>query len=101
MESPGDECSAPRQQSFKQALEQKRDDIKVIQFFRGLMKAIMIALLECVPAWEGNWTSDCLLAFGWQGAGEERLLVTANCAPNQTQCHVRLWWRVNTDNFWF
>ena len=25
-------------------------------------------LLECVPAWEGNWTWDCFLAFAWQAA---------------------------------
>ena len=24
-------------------------------------------LLECTPAWEGNPTWDCFLAFGWQG----------------------------------
>ncbi len=24
-------------------------------------------LLECVPAWDGNWTSDCFIAFAWQG----------------------------------
>ena len=24
-------------------------------------------LLECVPAWDGNWTWDCFLAFSWQG----------------------------------
>jgi hypothetical protein len=47
-------------------------------------------LLECVPAWEGNWTQDCFLVFAWQGAGDERLLVSVNYAPNQSQCHVRL-----------
>ena len=47
-------------------------------------------LLECVPAWEGNWTWDCFLAFAWQGPGGERLLVTVNYAPNQSQCYVRL-----------
>ena len=47
-------------------------------------------LLECVPAWDGNWTWDCFLAFAWQGAGDERLLVTVNYAPNQSQCYVRL-----------
>ena len=26
-------------------------------------------LLECMPAWEGNWTWDCFLAFAWQGPG--------------------------------
>ncbi|MGE5307233.1 MAG: alpha-amylase family glycosyl hydrolase [Alphaproteobacteria bacterium] len=47
-------------------------------------------LLECVPAWDGNWTQDCFLAFAWQGAGKERLLVAVNYAPNQSQCYVRL-----------
>ncbi len=47
-------------------------------------------LLECKPAWEGNWTWDCFLAFSWQGAEAERLLVTVNYAPNQSQCYVRL-----------
>ena len=47
-------------------------------------------LLDCAPAWEGNWTSDCFLAFVWQGPGRERLLVTVNYAPNQSQCYVRL-----------
>ena len=47
-------------------------------------------LLECVPAWEGNWTWDCFLAFAWQGQDGERLLVVVNYAPNQSQCYVRL-----------
>jgi len=47
-------------------------------------------LLECAPAWEGNWTSDCFLAFAWEGAGGDRLLVAVNYAPNQSQCYVRL-----------
>ena len=47
-------------------------------------------LLECAPAWEGNWTWDCFLAFSWQGAQDERLLVTVNYAANQSQCYVRL-----------
>jgi hypothetical protein len=47
-------------------------------------------LLECQPAWEGNWTWDCFLAFAWQGPGEDRAVVTVNYAPNQSQCRVRL-----------
>jgi Alpha amylase, catalytic domain len=47
-------------------------------------------LLECAPAWEGNWTSDCFLAFAWSGPNGERLLVAVNYAPNQSQCYVRL-----------
>ena len=45
-------------------------------------------LLECVPAWDGNWTHDCFLVFACQGP--ERLIVAVNYAPNQSQCHVRL-----------
>src|SRR4029077_10946511 len=47
-------------------------------------------LLKCVPAWEGNWTSDCFLAFAWNAPGEDRLLATVNYAANQSQCYVRL-----------
>jgi hypothetical protein len=47
-------------------------------------------LLECAPAWDGNWTWDCFLAFAWQGFGEERLLAAVNYAPNQSQCYVRV-----------
>jgi hypothetical protein len=47
-------------------------------------------LLECVPAWEGNRTCDCFLAFAWHGPDGERLLVAVNYAPNQSQCYVRL-----------
>jgi hypothetical protein len=47
-------------------------------------------LLECLPAWEGNWTWDCFLAFAWQGPDGQRLLVTVNYAANQSQCYVRL-----------
>ncbi len=47
-------------------------------------------LLECAPAWDGNWTHDCFIAYAWQGPAGDRLLVAVNYAPNQSQCHVRL-----------
>ncbi len=47
-------------------------------------------LLECLPGWDGNWTHDCVIAFAWQGAQDEHLVVAVNYAPNQSQCHVRL-----------
>ena len=47
-------------------------------------------LLACAPAWEGNGTHDCFLAFGWQGVGPERLVVVVNYAANQSQCYVPL-----------
>jgi hypothetical protein len=48
-------------------------------------------LLECAPAWDGNWTHDGFLAWSWQGSdGGRRLLVTVNYAASQGQCYVRL-----------
>lgn len=47
-------------------------------------------LLECAPAWEGNWTNDCFLAFAWRGSATERFVVAVNYAAHQSQCHVRL-----------
>lgn len=47
-------------------------------------------LLECAPAWDGNWTNDCVVAFAWEIAGDERLLVVVNYAPHQSQCRLRL-----------
>ena len=37
-------------------------------------------LLECVPAWDGNWTWDCFIAFAWQRGDGERRLVAVNYA---------------------
>jgi hypothetical protein len=47
-------------------------------------------LLDCAPAWDGNWTSDGFLAFAWEGAGSDRVVVAVNYAGNQGQCYVRL-----------
>jgi glycosidase len=47
-------------------------------------------LLECVPAWDGNWTSACFIASSWQLEGGQRRLVAVNYAGNQSQCYVRL-----------
>jgi hypothetical protein len=47
-------------------------------------------LLDCAPAWDGNWTNECFVAFRWHGPGTERWLVAVNYAPNQSQCRLRL-----------
>ena len=47
-------------------------------------------LLECQPAWDGNWTNDCFIAFAWHSAGRAPLVVVVNYAANKIQCHVRL-----------
>jgi Alpha amylase, catalytic domain len=47
-------------------------------------------LVEIVPAWQGNWTSDCFIAWVWQRDGGERRLVVVNYAGHQSQCYVRM-----------
>jgi glycosidase len=47
-------------------------------------------LLEASAAWDGNWTSDCVVAFAWEKSDGERLLVVVNYAPNQSQCYLAL-----------
>jgi hypothetical protein len=47
-------------------------------------------LLECVPAWDGNWTSDCFIASSWHKGDGQRWLIAVNYADNQSQCCVRL-----------
>ena len=47
-------------------------------------------LLECVPAWDGNGSSDAFIASAWQGPDGERLLVAVNYADHPSQCCVRL-----------
>ena len=47
-------------------------------------------LLECVPAWEGNPSHEALIAYAWQNASGDRLIVTANYASHPSQGYVRL-----------
>jgi Alpha amylase, catalytic domain len=49
-------------------------------------------LLECLPAWQDNWTSDCFIAYAWEAQAGQRLLTAVNFAANQSQCYVRLPW---------
>ena len=47
-------------------------------------------LLECVPAFDGNGSSDAFIASMWEEPDGERLLVAVNYAAHQSQCYVRL-----------
>jgi glycosidase len=47
-------------------------------------------LLECVPAGEGNSSSDAFIAFGWQEPAAAPLLVVVNYAAHRSQGFVRL-----------
>jgi hypothetical protein len=49
-------------------------------------------LLDCIAAWDGNWTHDCIIAWCWQGRGSERVLAAVNYSDHRSQGYVRLPW---------
>ena len=73
-------------------------DEAVLRFYERLLSVLRDAtgrdgswrLLECVPAWDGNWTWDCCIAWMWTGQTGDQRFVVINYAGNQSQCYVRL-----------
>jgi hypothetical protein len=49
-------------------------------------------MIECAPAWEGNGSWDCFLAFTWTTGPGDPLLIAVNYAPHRSQCFVKLSW---------
>ena len=49
-------------------------------------------LLNCRPAWDGNWTVDSFVGFSWTGPTVGRRLVVVNYSDHQSQCYVELPW---------
>ena len=47
-------------------------------------------LLQCIPAWEGNMSSDSFIAFSWKGSNGEFALIVVNYAPHSSQCYIPL-----------
>jgi len=72
-------------------------DQELARFYAALLAALRDPavrdgdwrLLELAPAWDGNWTSDCFVAWAWQGGSETRI-AAVNYADHQSQCYVRL-----------
>jgi glycosidase len=68
------------------------------RFYDGLLASLRQAvvrdgqwrLLECVPAWDGNGSSDGFIAWTWEAQDGRRLLVAVNYAGSRGQCYVRL-----------
>jgi hypothetical protein len=50
----------------------------------------MWTLLDCRPAWDGNWTDDCFVAQAWRGDADDRFVVIVNYADHDSQCYVSL-----------
>ncbi|MGJ7508410.1 alpha-amylase family glycosyl hydrolase [Variovorax sp. GT1P44] len=73
-------------------------DDNLAQFYAGLLAVLRRpvfrdgrwSLLDCVPTWAGNPTSDNFIAFRWESPGQPWMLVAVNYSPQQSQCFVRL-----------
>lgn len=75
-------------------------DHALAEFYAALLECLRVPvfregewrLLECRPAWDGNWTSDCFVAHSWIGKDGERSLVAVNYSDHQSQCYVVIPW---------
>jgi len=79
--APDEPVDAALQTFYGQLLEALRRPI-----FRGGRWQ----LLECVPAWEGNASSEAFIACSWQGSDDAKCVVAVNYAGHSSQCYVRL-----------
>jgi len=73
-------------------------DERLQRFYTGLLAVLREPcfregewrLLEAVPAWEGNGSSDGFIAWEWLGRGGERRWVAVNYADHPSQCYLRV-----------
>ncbi len=73
-------------------------DVVLQHFYEGLLAVLRLPvlrhgqwqLLECIPAWDGNSSSDDFVAFSWQDSTGRQLLIAVNYSAHQSQCYVRL-----------
>jgi hypothetical protein len=47
-------------------------------------------LIECTPAWPGNYTNDCFISFGWKNDEGRRVLIAVNYSAQRGQCYIKL-----------
>jgi hypothetical protein len=75
-------------------------DPKTLAFYEQLLDALKLhvmrlgrwRMLASEAAWAGNPTARNVLAFSWD-LDSQRVLVTVNYGPTQSQCYVKLPWR--------
>jgi hypothetical protein len=79
------------QESIDHTLEQFYDRLLTV-LHQPIFRNGQWQLLECRPAWDGNWTSDCFVAFAWSGKDGDRRLVAVNYSDHQSQCYVTIPW---------
>jgi glycosidase len=84
-------------------------DQRLAQFYERLLAVLRDPavrngcwqLLECNPAWDGNWTSDGFVAYSWTGKkDDEKRLVAVNYSDHQSQCYVAIPWGALAGQMW-
>jgi hypothetical protein len=75
----------PVNTSLKQFYERLLDALR-----RPAVRQGRWQLIESVPAWDGNNTSDAFIAFAWENEAGERVIACINYAAHPSQCYVRL-----------
>lgn len=73
-------------------------DSALLEFYERLLACVTLpevrngawSLLDCTAAWEGNWTADGFIGFGWSDSQGHELVVAVNFSPNQGQCYLHL-----------
>ena len=75
----------------------EKDDATITLFYKELLDCLELPvvhggewqLLDCTPAWDGNWTWDSFIAFAWTDyATREQLLAIVNYSDHHSQCYV-------------
>jgi len=83
-------CRTPEEHPDPQAWNMYSQLLKLLR--KPLLREGEWQLLECLPAWQSNWTWDSFVAFSWSEEENGRLLVVVNYSSHQGQCYVRLPW---------
>ncbi len=73
-------------------------DAAFSEFYKQLLNALRQPavrdgswqLVECHPAWDGNPTHECFIAFAWEKSPAERLVAVVNFSDHQSQTKLRL-----------
>ena len=73
-------------------------NVDIARFYASLLAVLRLPtvrdgrwwLLECAPAWDGNWTNDSFIAFAWERSATERLIAIVNYSDHQSQSRVLL-----------
>ena len=77
---------------------QEEADTFIESFYTRLLQCVSLPaiqkgdwqLLDCAPAWDGNYTSDNYVVFAWHYSDYQSLVVVVNYGPTQSQAYLHL-----------